>query len=111
MRQRSRSTEEIIVPVDQAIRAIDILSSAGWAMRGWEGIVVRQNGTEERPAEFQRELGIEQKYNEAWDEFVRRSALLCRTSIMEAHNGWTLQPDAKGAQMWFCLQVEGPEEK
>jgi len=110
MRQRSRSTEEIIMPIDHAVRAIDILASSGWALRGWEGLIVRQNGSEERPVEFQRELGIEQKDYEPWDDFVRRSALLSRTSIMEAYNTWTLRPDAGGAQMWFCLQAEREAE-
>jgi len=111
MRQRSRSTEEIVMPIEQVIRAIDILSAAGWALRGWEGLIVQQSGVEERPSEFQRELGISQKYNEQQEDFVRRSALLCRTSIMEAYNTWSIRPESKGAQMWFYLQAEAPEEE
>lgn len=106
MRLRSRSTEEIIMSIDQVVRAIDILSAAGWAMRGWEGLIVYSNGTEERPTEFQRELGIGKKYSEAWEDFVRRSALLCRTSIMESYNAWSLSTNAKNAQFWVCLQAE-----
>lgn len=106
LRQRSRSTEEIVLPLEHAIRAIDILMSAGWALLGWEGLVVHKNGHEERPAEFQRELGIERHDRERWDDFVRRSALLCRTSMMEAYNIWDIRTEAKDARMWFSLRAE-----
>lgn len=106
LRQRSRSTEEIVLPLDHAVRAVEILMSSGFALLGWEGLIVHKGGREERPTEFQRELGIEQNSREQWSDFVRRSALLCRTSMMEAFNTWNLRPEAKEAQMWFSLRVE-----
>lgn len=106
LRQRSRSTEEIVLPLEHAIRAIDILSSASCAFRGWEGVIVHKRGAEERPAEFQRELGIERGGSERWDDFVRRSAHQCRTSMMDAYNTWNTRTEAKEAQMWFVLQTE-----
>lgn len=106
LRQRSRSTEEIVLPLEHAIRAIDILASSNCAFRGWEGIVVHNQGVDERPTEFQRELGIERSSSERWDDFVRRSAHQCRTSMMEAYNTWNTRPEAKESQMWFVLQTE-----
>lgn len=111
LRQRSRSTEEIILPLDHAVRAVEILSSSDLALLGWEGLIVHRGGREERPAEFQRELGITQNARERWEDFVRRSALLCRTSMMEAFNVWNMRPEAKEAQMWFSLRVESNHQE
>ena len=37
LRSKSLSDREIVLPYQEALQALDILTAAGWAFLGWEG--------------------------------------------------------------------------
>ena len=45
LRHQSLSNQEIVLPLDEVFQAIDLLTSASWALLGWEGWVRYPDGT------------------------------------------------------------------
>ncbi len=105
LRARSLSKREIILGYDDALRAIDILIEARWAILGWEGLVRYPDGRIVHSAKFQGTGSITQMQDEPWDLYVLKSAEFCRTTICEDHERWRQSPEHPDADLYFCLTV------
>src|SRR4051794_38769767 len=94
LRARSINDQEIVLNYEDVQQAVNLLEAANWALLGWEGLLRFADGG----IGFAGPLAdIGREEGEAWDDYVRRSAALCRTTIQEAEQRWRTQPERTDA--------------
>ena len=94
---RSRSTHEIVLEGDDALRALDHLAAAGRRVETWEGWVWLPDGGGRRslvhPGPFALPMGVE------------RPAATAREGIVRGQAAWARSPEYPGATLTFGLVV------
>ncbi len=108
MQQRSLSDREVVLPYDDALRAIEIFLNAEWALLGWEGWIQSSQGIGHH-VNYQGTVSIEQRHGETWSEYVRRAAAFCRATIRQDQQRWETAPDSADKQLVYCLTVTAPQ--
>jgi hypothetical protein len=117
LQRKSLSPREMVLTYDDALKALDILESAGWVVLGWEPWLKLPDGSHVHPlmgGDFHRAA------REDWTTYVHRVAQLCRQMMKEAQRRWDqgtfLPQDDPTTMFWqeklpslvlyFCLTVE-----
>ncbi len=103
LRSLSISEQEVVLPFDASIKAIEHWRAQGIAMLGWEGWIQYPDGRTGHSVNFQGTISIERRADESWAAYVQRSADFCITTIKEAHEEWSRQPEVVGATLYYCL--------
>jgi hypothetical protein len=104
IRSRSLSRDEIVLNHIDAIRAIEALMDFGYAVTGWEGWLVRTKTDYDISTELQAEFDTRMD-GEAWDAYVRRTAQLARTALMDAQRIWMNRQTDLDVELYFCLKT------
>ncbi len=103
-RARSLSRDEIVLNHIDAIRAIEALHDSSFAITGWEGWLVRSRTDYVISTELTAEFDSRDD-NEHWDSYVRRTAQLARTAIMDAQRVWMNKQTNSDTELYFCLKT------
>src|SRR2546421_12940615 len=88
LREQSLSDREIVLPYQEALQALDLLTAARWALLGWEGWVKYADGRHGHAPGGMGTTTIEQKTGEAWEAYVHRSARFCHETIKAEQQLW-----------------------
>jgi hypothetical protein len=116
LRRKSLSEREIVLIYDDALQALDILESAGWAILGWEPWLKLPSGAHVHPT-----MGgdFHQEATEDWTTYVHRSIQLCRRVMKEEQQRWdqgtfwSQEPLGPGSEktmvLYFCLTADNNE--
>jgi hypothetical protein len=92
----SISPREIVLPLREALEAIDILESKGILVLGWEGWVKTREG--------QIGHGSAPQGTESLQELsVREAAAICRQSILEDAAQWEAEKPETTDELYFCI--------
>jgi hypothetical protein len=105
LRARSIIDREIVLSYRDVLQAIDLLEAAHWAILGWEGWLHYADGSNGFAGQFPGpSIDREQEEpGEPGEALVHRSAAACRSTIEEAQQRWTIQPERSDADLFFCL--------
>jgi hypothetical protein len=94
----SLSPQEIVLPLREALEAIDILESKAILILGWEGCVKTREG--------QIGHGKAPQGTESLHELsVREAAAVCRQSILEDAARWESENPGSTDELHFCITV------
>ena len=104
IRSRSLSRDEIVLNHIDAMRAIEALHDSGFAVTGWEGWLVRTKTDYDISTELTAEFDTRGD-NEHWDSYVRRTAQLARTALMDAQRVWMNRQTDLDVELYFCLKT------
>ena len=102
LRSKSLSDREIVLPYQEALQALDILTAAGWAFLGWEGWEKDAKG-QVGHAYIMGTASIEQEPDETWEDYLQRSARFCRQTIEADQERWKKERGNTSRMLYFCL--------
>jgi hypothetical protein len=106
LRSRSLSPREPVFVLDDALEALALYETAGWAQLGWETWLTYPGGRIGHAPT--RTLDLEQGRSEAWHEFVRRSHDVCVETIQATQRDWDAGSHNEGEVLHFCLTPRRP---
>ncbi|MDH2434607.1 hypothetical protein QCD60_18855 [Pokkaliibacter sp. MBI-7] len=96
---KSISEQEIVLPIAEAIEAIDILESQGYLVLGWEGWVKSKSGIIGHQNAPQGTISLE-------GLSVASAAQFCRESIKTEVTQWLLSSFEAKDEMYICITVK-----
>lgn len=88
--------KEIILPMEEALLAIDALEERGIHILGWEGWVKYQDGRIGHSDVPQGTVSLDQLS-------VSQAADLCRRTIREDSEKWRRDNPQRSNQLYFCI--------
>lgn len=95
---QSASPNEIVLPYDEAVLAVDALVAAKRRILGWEGWILTADG---RVGHEDAPHGTEDLSHLIGSD----AAEVCRRSMREASEAWTGSSTYPGAKLLFCITV------
>ncbi len=95
---RSISKNEVVLPITEALEAIEFLESKHVQILGWEGLVKAANGSIGHGNAPQGTASLE-------SVTVQAAAQICRDTMKEAHSLWTQENTEATSQLYFCITV------
>lgn len=95
---QSASPNEIVLPYDEAVLAVDALVAAKRRILGWEGWILTADG---RVGHGDAPQGTEDLSHLNGSD----SAEVCRRTMREASDAWTALSALPGAKVLFCITV------
>ena len=107
LRSRSLSNREIVLEYDDALRAVDLLVEARFAILGWEGWAKYSEGGIGHHEHYQGAIMRERWEGESWETFVEDAASLCRLTMERDYRGWKGDPTPANATLFFCITAAG----
>lgn len=99
LRERSISQSEIVLPLTQALEAIDLLESQGIQILGWEGWVKDEQGRIGHGNAPQGTMSL-QKLSRP------EAAQLCRDTIQSDASQWMQDNPNTSTSLHFCITVQ-----
>lgn len=87
---------EIVLPMEEALLAIDVLEKQGIRILGWEGWVQGQNGRIGHGNAPQGTVSLD-------DLSVSQAADVCRRTIREDWERWQRDNPQSSSQLYFCI--------
>jgi len=96
---KSISEQEIVLPIAEAIEAIDILESLGYQVLGWEGWVKSKNGVIGHQNAPQGTISLE-------GLSVASAAQFCRETIKTEAAQWLLSNSGVKDELHICITVK-----
>ena len=111
LRHQSLSSREIVLPLEEALQVIDLLSAAEWALFGWEGWVRYPDGTYGHAPDGMGTMSIERTEREDWETYVQRSANFCRETMKLEQKLWDSNAKHPLIQLYFCLTATKKGER
>jgi hypothetical protein len=104
LQEASLSAREPVFLLEDADRALDVYAQHGVGMWGWELWARYPDGRHGHyPAGAAIGISLEQKPDEPWADFVRRSVDQCRRTIAIEAETWESDARARGLQAYYCL--------
>jgi hypothetical protein len=94
----SISPQEIVLPLREALEAIDILESKAILILGWEGWIKIREGQIGHGSAPQGTESLQQLS-------VREAAAVCRQSISEDSAQWEAENPGSTDELHFCITV------
>lgn len=104
--QKSLSDIEIVLSYDDAIRAIQYLSTIGYFVFAWEGWVKNPDGKHGHSLYQQGTTGGWEKRNQSAKEDINKTATFVQQTMKESQQKWDDNPEIEGATLYFCLSIE-----
>ena len=95
---KSISESEIVLPITEALEAINFLESKHVQILGWEGLVRTANGSLGHGNAPQGTASLENVTDQA-------AAQLFRSTMEEAHTLWTQENAGATDELYFCITV------
>ena len=102
MVEKSLSDREIVLPYEDALKALDLYIKAGWAFLGWEGWGKHVDGKVGH-CDYQGTVSIERKDKESCNDYAKRSYDLVKKTIQDDYKDWQNSPYAKEYELYFCI--------
>jgi hypothetical protein len=96
---KSISEQEIVLPIDEAIEAIDILESQGYHVLGWEGWIKAKSGVIGHQNAPQGSISLE-------NLSVASAAQFCRETINTEAAQWLLSNSGAKDELHICITVQ-----
>ena len=93
--KQSLSRAKIILPLDAAIQAIDVLAHNGRRLETWEGWVHMRDGGRARSLTYGGSFALPRE--------ARRAAETAAAAMRKAKAAWDRNPEYPGAELWFGL--------
>ena len=94
-RARLSSGGTLVLPYEEAVRAIDELTHAGMRVERWEGLVVLRDGTQARSLQFGGSFALSRD--------PVRAASVATAAMGRAREEWNRKPEFEGAQLHYVL--------
>jgi hypothetical protein len=91
---------EIVLPLSQAVAAVDHLERCGRHVVGWEGWLLYPDGRKGHSARHQGTMSLS-------DLSPSEAAELCRQTMRRDAAQWAQAPETPGASFYFCITVGG----
>jgi hypothetical protein len=101
--QLSLSEDELVLPWDAAVEAIDILEKEGFLILCWEGWLRYADGAVGHSLSHQGSREIRRHPDESWADFTIRARHSFIRSASESLQKFAAKPENPGAQLYFCL--------
>lgn len=109
LQENSLSKKEVILSLEDALKAVDIYSTNNWLVLNWEGWVKYSEGKHGHSEKHRGTSDIFKKKDEDWETFVERSASYCIKTIIKAQDLWNMEPEYPDAMLYFCITaIEKP---
>ena len=105
LRRASLSADEIVLDFVDANEAVNYLMQHDMGISGWEGRIIRSDGSRGDAPEYSGSGGIYPAAGEPPVAFAKRSGLLCRRTIREQHDRWLLDPRSVHERLYFCVTL------
>lgn len=113
MMAKSLSQREVILPYEDALKALDIFLDAGWAFLGWEGWIKTTTGEIGQTVEFigaiMGTVSIEQEEGESWKEYAKRGYDFMKETIIMDDKDWKKSKSAKIYELYFCISASSKD--
>lgn len=101
--QLSLSEDELVLPLNAAVEAIEILEKEGFLVLCWEGWLRYADGAVGHSLSYQGTREIRRRPDESWTDFSIRARHSFVHSASECLQSFTAKPENPGAQLYFCL--------
>jgi len=98
LQERSLSRSEIILPMSEALEAIDLFESQGVQILGWEGLARDPQGRLGHGSAPQGTVSLEHLS-------IRDAARLCRETIARDAAQWAQNNPGSTDELHFCIVV------
>ena len=98
--QQSLSRSAIILPLDAALRAVELLARQGHQLENWEGWVKMRDGA--------RTKSLAHPGSFALPRDAVRAAEAAAAGMRRADATWQRSPEYPGAQLYYGLTYEAP---
>jgi hypothetical protein len=95
---KSISEDEIVLPLTEALQAIDHLEANGQLILGWEGWIKTADGRVGHGNAPQGTVSLA-------DRTVKKAAQLCRETILEDKATWSNEHAGLTDELYFCITV------
>lgn len=89
------SAGTLVLPYEEAERAIEQLTQRAMRVERWEGVVVLRDGTRARSLQFGGSFALSRD--------PARAASVATAQIGKARDEWNRKPEFDGAQLHFVL--------
>jgi len=96
--ERSISDREIVLSLEYAIEAINILESKNYLVLGWEGWV--KTGGRKGHGNAPQGTGSLESLT------VKEAADFCRQTIVEVSEAWKKESAGSNSELYFCITVD-----
>ena len=96
--QKSISSQEVALPIAEALEAIDVFEAKGLLILGWEGWVKDQDGRVGHGSAPQGTTSLDRLS-------VAQAAQFCRDTIQVEAEKWHLAFPATTNLLYFCITV------
>ena len=96
--EQSISQQEIVLPLEESLAAVDILASKGILILGWEGWVESVDGRVGHGSAPQGTASLE-------DLSVAEAAEFCRKTMREEAAQWEKENKGSSDKLHFCITV------
>ncbi len=96
----SISEKEIVLPLDEALEAVDYLERHGRLILGWEGWVKTPDGRVGHGSAPQGTVSLE-------DYSPAEAANICRATMPEEAKTWAEENPTTKESLYFCITVRG----
>ncbi|HYX33180.1 MAG TPA: hypothetical protein VE954_08695 [Oligoflexus sp.] len=101
--QLSLSQDELVLPFDAAVEAIDLVEKEGFLLLCWEGWLRYADGAVGHSLSHQGTREIRRRTDEPWPDYSKRAKDSFLQSAAESLQKFTAKPENPGAQLYFCL--------
>lgn len=95
---KSISDKEIVLPLREALLAIDIFEQSNVHILGWEGWVKTSDGRIGQACALQGTASLQ-------DLSVSNAAQLCKQTLKEDYDQWCKKHPSSHDQIHFCITV------
>ena len=96
--EKSISQREIVVPLEEALRVVDIMENRGVLILGWEGWVKTEDDRVGHGSAPQGTVSLE-NYS------VKEAAEICRKTMKEDAAEWESENADSSEELHFCITV------
>ena len=99
LREQSISQREIVLPMKEALEAIDLLESQNVQILGWEGWVKDAQGRIGHSNAPQGTVSLQELPN-------YKAAQFCRETIQRSASQWMQDNQNTSSALYFCITVQ-----
>jgi hypothetical protein len=99
----SLSEDELVLPYDEALEAIDILAKEGFLLLCWEGWLRYADGAVGHSLTYQGTREIQRRPDEPWTDFSARARESFVRSASESRQKFSAKPENPGSELYFGL--------